>query len=349
MERRTRGAALGGQLVLHLSGVAGGAVAALAGIPLPWIVGSMFAAGLLAMLWDVAPAPAASRISGQLLIGATLGLAMTPQAVAAIAVALHLAVAAALATIALGIAIGLLLMRFTALDLPTAIFSSIPGGPAEMAQFSSRHGGDPSYVALAQTLRIITIILAFPVLMSIGTAADFNLAPHVEQFDLVPFLMLIGTAAAGAVLASVCRIASPAFVGAMAMVGAMVGTNLLHAAMPEALVVLAQILIGVAIGSGCRRSLLKSAGRSIAQISAGTMVLLAGCLVVAAIIAKSTPFDLRTMALANAPGSMPEMAMTARAVDLDFSLVTAFHLVRVLVVMISLPLIYRWIASRFAP
>jgi membrane AbrB-like protein len=349
LENRPRRTPLAGHLVLHASGACGGAVAALAHVPLPWIVGSLLVSCVLALLRDAAPAPPVSRISGQLIIGAALGLAVTPEAVASVAFELHLAVISAIATVILGVVIGLLLIRFAGTDFPTAMFSSIPGGPAEMAQFARQYGGDPSNCALAQTLRIITIVVAFPALMAIGVSTDFALAPRAAAFDPLSFAALIGTAAAGALLAARLRIASPAFVGAMVMVGILVGGDFLHAAMPELVVIAGQVLIGVAIGSGLRLSLLKSAGRLVAQVTATTVALLAGCTAVASAIAWTTHLDLRTMALASAPGSMPEMAMTARALDLDFSLVTAFHLIRVLIVMISTPLVYRWAAARYGP
>lgn len=336
------------QFLLHVVGALGGAVANVANFPLPWIVGSMIAACLVALIWGVQPAPPVSRISGQLVIGAALGLAVTPEALVAVVTDLHLVIAAALFTVALSVLIALMQVRFSKTDLPTAMFSSIPGGPAEMAQFAERYGGDPARVALAQTLRIMTIVIAFPALLAMSGAADFKLSPHSTSVaDPWELLVLFGAAALGAALASISRVASPAFLGALLMVGALAAGKLLHTTMPDSLAILGQVLIGVSIGSRFRRTLLKSGWRLLLQVAATTVILLAGCVLIAAAVARVMQTDFHTMVLANAPGSMPEMAMTARALDLDFSAVTAFHLARLLIVMISMPLIYRWTAARF--
>jgi membrane AbrB-like protein len=307
----------------------------------------MMAACLLALLWGIPPAPAVSRISGQLVIGAALGLAVTPAALLAIVSDLHLVVGAALFTVAISVVIALAQVRFIRMDLPTAIFSSIPGGPVEMAQFAERYGGDPSRVAVAQTFRIMAIVIAFPALLALTGKADFNLPQAAVGFDPWGLLALFAAAGAGAVVASFLGLASPAFLGALLTIGALAPGGLLEASMPVSLAILAQVFIGVSIGSRFRRSLLRSGWKLLLQAAVTTVVLLGGCIVAAAVVAWLMQADFRTMVLANAPGSMPEMAMTARALDLDFSAVTAFHIARLMIVMTSMPLVYRWAALRF--
>jgi len=336
------------QGVLHLVAAFGGAAAAAGQLPLPWIIGSMIAAALMACVWDFPPAPRVSRIFGQLVIGAALGLAVTHDALVAIVTDLHLVVAAALCTVAISMVLALAQIRFGRADLPTAMFSSIPGGPVEMAQFAERYGGDPSRVALAQTLRIMAIVTCFPVLLAwSGHGAGRILSPAATGVDLWQLLALFGTAVVGAILAALCRLANPAFLGALLLVGALAAAELVETSMPESLAVLGQILLGVSMGSRFRRNLLVSGWRLLVQAAATTAVLLAGCVLVAATIALATTLDFRTMVLANAPGSMPEMAMTARALDLDFPAVTAFHVARHVIVMVTIPILYAWAAERF--
>lgn len=346
-EATVRSFDLGRQALLHGFGAVGGVAAAVAQVPLPWIVGPMIAGCFMALVWKFPPAPPVTRISGQLLIGAALGLTVTPAALLAIVLDLHLVIGAALATIAISLLISLAQIRAGGMDLPTAIFGSIPGGPAEMAQFADKYGGDPSRVALSQTLRIMTIVIAFPALLALTGHAGFSLPADMSTSpDPWNLLGLLGAAAVGAALASFFGVASPAFLGSLLMVGVLAAGEFLKVSMPASLAILAQILIGVSIGSRFRRSLLQSGWKLLVHVTLSTAALLAGCIVVAGAVAWLMQADFGTMVLANAPGSMPEMAMTARALDLDSSVVVAFHVARVIIVMTAMPFIYRWAAAR---
>ena len=65
---------------------------------------------------------------------------------------------------------------------------------------------------------------------------------------------------------------------------------------------------------------------------ATTGLLLAGNLALGLAMAAVTGAGLTTMTLSTSPGGLAEMSLTAVALKADVSLVTAFHLVRTLVV-----------------
>jgi uncharacterized membrane protein AbrB (regulator of aidB expression) len=85
----------------------GGFVAFWLDIPLPWMVGAMLVASAITLAADTAPPPRLSRVAGQIIIGASVGLNLTPDALQSIiASAVPIAVSALL-TIAAGTLIGL--------------------------------------------------------------------------------------------------------------------------------------------------------------------------------------------------------------------------------------------------
>jgi membrane AbrB-like protein len=156
------------QFLLHLVGACGGAIAFILQMPLPWIVGSMIGAGVGVVIFGLDSARPIARIAGQLIIGAAIGLAVTGQAVTMIMKDLPIAVIAALFTVAISVLVALAQRRYARLDIPTAVLSSIPGGPVEMSEFAKRYGGDYRRVALTQTLRVLTLVLVFPTALALA-------------------------------------------------------------------------------------------------------------------------------------------------------------------------------------
>ncbi len=57
-------------------------------------------------------------------------------------------------------------------------------------------------------------------------------------------------------------------------------------------------------------------------------------------IAAVTGIEWQTMVLATAPGSVTEMALTAKILDQQVAIVTASHIVRIFIILPFLPLIF---------
>ena len=140
----------------------GGAVFWLLHLPLPWLIGALVAvAGArLAGL----PADADPRMRNFFLgiIGIALGSYFTPATAAVLAAKAGLLLLAAFVTLAIGAALAPLLAKRARVDMATAWFASIPGGVADMAMLAEGYGGRPAPVALAQLLRVCSVVILVP-------------------------------------------------------------------------------------------------------------------------------------------------------------------------------------------
>ncbi|MGJ3264373.1 MAG: AbrB family transcriptional regulator [Salinarimonas sp.] len=102
---------------------------------------------------------------------------------------------------------------------------------------------------------------------------------------------------------------------------------------------LAQVLIGCALGSRFTRSVVVRLRAFALFATLGTLTLIAFAAVLAWLIAAATGIAVPSLILAAAPGGVAEMSITAKVLSLDVPLVTAFHVVRiVLIVLLSEPL-----------
>src|SRR5690606_17038994 len=118
----------------------------------------------------------------------------------------------------------------------------------------------------------------------------------------------------------------PFFLGPMLLVGLGVGLYGLEIPpLPNPVIFAAQVLLGVSLGSMFRRDLVKAGMRFLVATGTTTFLLLAFCVAVAEFWAVLIGVDFATLALANAPGAITEMAVTAKAMRLDVSLVAAFQ------------------------
>ena len=132
------------------------------GLPLPWMIGPLFAvAG--ARMCDLPLQPlAGGRQAGQWAIGTALGLYFSPAVLGQLAEHALLLAAAALASLALGGVCALLTLRLARVDAATAFFASLPGGASEMANLAERWGGAVDRIAAAHALRIMLLVVAGP-------------------------------------------------------------------------------------------------------------------------------------------------------------------------------------------
>lgn len=326
---------------LLLFGALAGYAATLLHIPLPWMIGPIVVAGGLTLAADVAAPPVQIRMAGQLVIGATMGLYLVPEAVARITGAVLPILISAVLSIVAAVIVGVVQARFLRTDKATAIYSSVPGGPIDMANLAEHHGGDPARTALTQTIRIVLIIVLFPqILLIIGsTLHEIDIAGSGPV--AIPELALL---TAGCLVASyaakIVRLLNPFFMGPLLFVGGLTAMSLPMPAVPPALVAGGQVLLGASIGCMFRRDLFRNGLVFIAVSVTSTMTLLGLCLLLGAGLSHVFGLDLETMILAAAPGGATEMAVTAKAMNLDVPLVVAFQMIRVILVASCLPLIF---------
>jgi membrane AbrB-like protein len=142
---------------------------------------------------------------------------------------------------------------------------------------------------------------------------------------------LIGMAAAGLVVAWPLQrlgMANPWMLGPCALGITLAATGHLPSGVPVGLVDAAQVAMGASLGTRLTRSFLTASHRlAIASvISAGVLSVLLTVLAVG--IGALAGLPTAAMILGMAPGGMPEMALTAKALELGVPLVLGFHLTR---------------------
>lgn len=324
-----------GALLWHavtlLVALAGAALALLLHIPLPWMIGPLIATAVLA--WrEKAVVAGPVRPAALVVLGLGLGQSFTPPVLQAVAAALPAIVAAGLLTILSGILIGRMFVRLAGTDGRTGYFCSVPGGIVGMVVLAQRAGVSVPTVTLAQTLRMVVVVLVFPPVLALVAPHAQDTAfsvprPEVDAAGLA-LLGVLALGVAGAVRS--VGFPNPWMIGPCLLCIVLAGAELLPSGVPVALVDAAQLGMGASLGARLtRRFLLSSRRLAIASVlsTLALSALLAALGVALGLVAGLPP---AAVALGMAPGGMPEMTITAKALDLAVPLVLGFHLVRAL-------------------
>lgn len=110
-------------------------------------------------------------------------------------------------------------------------------------------------------------------------------------------------------------------------------------AYPYPVLIAAQAFLGVWLGTAFDRQLVRQAGHFMSGAIASSLLLVALCIAMALGLTWLTGQHWTVIVLATAPGSVTEMALTAKILQQGIAVVTAFHLVRIFIILPAAPLI----------
>ena len=122
-----------------------------------------------------------SFIAAQAVCGVTLGAYLESDSLEAIAGSWLPVLLVSAGTLALSIAAGWVLARTTELDPPTATLGMIAGGASGIVGMAKDLGGDDRLVAFMQYLRVLIVVLATPLLVTIfGGGEGIGAVPNED-------------------------------------------------------------------------------------------------------------------------------------------------------------------------
>ncbi|VVN62055.1 hypothetical protein PS687_04271 [Pseudomonas fluorescens] len=325
-------------LVTLIVGALGGSLASWAGWPLPWVIGSLLAVLLTRCAGGPAPEIPRGRQAGQLIVAVAIGCHFTLPVMQQVAAHLGLIVTAVLLTLVLALCSVLILYRW-GVPFGTAFFALMPANSSEMVHLGRQRQADTGFIAAAHSVRLLLILLAVPAI------ATFGISPAITQAPLPviwPWLIFILAMAWLAALGfKRCNVPNPWTFGPFLICAVGVGCNNLSMSMPGWLSGAGQLLIGCALGAAFDSGFFRRAPGFLLKV----VVLMAGSVIATGLAAwgLGTWLGLSwlSLALGMMPGSAPEMSLTAEALGLAVTLVTAMQVIRMLLIQAACLPLYR--------
>lgn len=326
---------------LAISGLAGWA-AATAHLPLPWMLGPLFSVAILRVAGLPLRTLPGGRQAGQWAIGTALGLYFTPTVLGELGRHTPAILLMAGSAVLFGIIAARLLERWGQVTPATAFFAGLPGGASEMVVLADRYGGQIDRIAAAHALRVMLVVSVIPFALHHGTREGH------EQFralagavDWARFPLLVAASLAGVALFARLRIANAWVLGPLLCIGGLTAANLPLTSLTGWLVNGGQLLLGTALGNRFSPSFFRAAPRFLGVSAGATALTLILCTAFVGALGWLTPIPVPSLLLASSPGGMAEMSITAREMHLSVPLVTATHVLRVVLLTACAPLLCR--------
>lgn len=336
---RSRWLALGRSLV---GGAVGGSVFSLTGLPLAWMLGPLVANLLLASRGVDVAVP--ERLRGVFLgvMGLVLGARVTPELTHQVQEwwlsALLLVVAITCSTL-----VAAWWYRRRGFDGISALFSSAPGAMTAMIIMGEQSGGEPTRIAIAQSLRIVLVILLLPPLFwMLEDPATGMTRPVLELEDAWLLLGILPAIWLGKRL----RLPTPELLAPLILAALVSVADVAHFSLPPVGMNIVLWVTGSAIGARFRGLSGAIFSRSLLDSTVATALALMVLAVFAELIHRfvGVPRDVALLALA--PGGIGEMTILAVALNLDPVFVAFHHLLRMILLMFAAPMLARWIQHK---
>ncbi|GBU18909.1 MULTISPECIES: AbrB family transcriptional regulator [Methylobacterium] len=254
-----------------------------------------------------------------------------------------------LLTVAAGALVGLVLTRLRVLPGTTAAWGSSPGGAAAMVAMAEDYGSDPRLVAFMQYVRVVAVVLSAALVTRFLTDASAAPAsPAGEGGGAGSVLVTLAVALFGGLAGHRLRIPAGAQIGPMVIGSILHVSGLARMDLPDVLLEGSYALIGWYIGLRFTRETVRETLHALPGILAATFGVIVLCGFWALALTRILPIDPLTAFLATSPGGLDSVAIIAVGSTADVSFVLAVQTLRLFVVLITGPILARWIA-RAAP
>jgi membrane AbrB-like protein len=335
--------------------VAAGAVAGLlldlAHVPSAALFGGLLA-GLVRALAFRPPlaVPRPAMTAAQAVIGVTIGALVRLSTLGAIGEHWLPVLLVTVGTLVLSLAAGQLLRLRQGISPVTGAFSMIAGGASGITAMARDLGADQRMVAVLQYLRVLLIVVLMPVAATAvygASSGPGTTATHAGPGWPAGLLFTAVCATAGAVLGRVTRIPVGALLGPMLVAAVVDLTGLSHgAAVPAVLENAAFLVIGLQVGVSFTRESLRTVGRALPLALAIIVGLILGCAGLGALLAPAAGVGQLDAYLATTPGGLYAVLATATDSGADATFVLAVQVLRLFVMLLSAPLLARWLRGR---
>lgn len=322
---------------------AGGVLLTWLGFPAGLVTGSLLGVAVAALAGRPVAVPTPLARVLFVLIGISLGAAVTPETLQGLA-RFPLGVAVlAVASIAMIAATSAYLRHVHGWDALSALFGASPGALAQVMTLSAEYKADLRAIAIVQTLRVVALTVGIPsALAMFGLAAPGGImarlgSTHPQSLVELAILLVVSSAAAVAVWRF--RLPGGLLFGAMLASAILHGGGYISAALPWWAASAAVIGIGAITGSRFANTspltLLRFLGAAVGSFAVAITIASLSVLVLTTLLAVPAADAI----VAFAPGAQDTMMVLALALHLDPVFVGALHLSRFVLVSLLVPIL----------
>jgi len=327
-----------GTLETLVIGAAGGLLFLWANLPGGLISGAMAAVGIAALAGRPLAMPPILTQTVLVLLGITLGSLVSRQLIQNMSAYPLTIGLLALATFCSTFGSSFYLQRVHGWDQTSALLAGSPGALSQITMLAAEKGADVAAIAVVQTMRVIILTAALPLLLALTGIAQTT-PPTIASVIASPLeLAALGLAAiAIALLLRLAKFPASWMFGAMIASSVLHGTGLIEGGLPPWMRGVALVGIGAVIGTRFARveksTLLSHVNAALGSFAVAIII----SSIFVAVILLTTNVRFADVVVAFAPGAMDAMLALALTLHIDPIFVGAHHLSRFVFVSITTP------------
>ncbi len=235
------------------------------------------------------------------------------------------------------------LQKFSGYSEKASIFSAAPGALGPLMILAEHEKTDLSQVATSHLIRLIIIITVIPFIIVNNTYTEAFLVDefnYMDQNHLNLFLLIIASLFFIFVFDKI-KVPAALLSGTLFASGLLQMTDIASYKLPDASINFCLLILGASVG--CRfaeKTVKEIANNSLHSLVATTMLVVLG-LIAAYVATFFIDTNILTLILSFSPGGIYEVAVIAIAFDLDPEFVAFHHIIRLLFILFTVPIILK--------
>ena len=240
------------------------------------------------------------------------------------------------------------LQKYSGYGEKASIFSAAPGALGPLLILAENERTDISQVATSHLIRLIIIITLIPFIIVNNAVSENPITNNFEymsqnQLDL---LFLILTSIIFILIFDKIRVPAAILSGTLFASGLLQITDFATYKLPDVSINFCLLILGASVGCKFAEKTVKEIANNSLHSLVATIILILLGLIAAYVATFVVDTNILTLILSFSPGGIYEVAVIAIAFDLEPDFVTFHHIIRLLFILFTVPIILK-ILSKF--
>jgi hypothetical protein len=309
-------------------------------LPLPWLLGPIFACLVAALAGVPLAGYKPLNDSMRTILGVAVGATVTPAVIASVPGMWPTLLLVPVMILAIGMTGVPYFQRIWGYNFATAYYATMPGGLQDMLIFGEEAGGNVRTLSLVHATRVMVIVVALPFILKFVWEADLSNSPGapIASVPLDDLLIMVFCAGFGWWAARRVGMFGASILGPMIATAAAALSGLIETGPPAEAIWAAQFFIGMIIGSKYSGITMTEVRRDLTAGLGFCAILIVLTLIFVEFIFRLNLAPEQEALLAFAPGGQTELTLLALIVGADAAFVVTHHILRTFLVILGAPL-----------
>ena len=314
-------------------------------VPLAWMLGPMIAISITALLGIKVAMPKLALSGILIILGLYIGTYIDQNLINQMVNWIWTTIIMFFYILVSIIIVSKYLQKFSGYNEKTSIFSAAPGALGPLLILAEHENSDLSQVATAHLIRLIIIITVFPFIIVNYSNSDpigleeFN---YIDQNHFNLIILIIGSIIL-ILLFDKIKIPAALLSGTLVASGILQVSDIATYKLPEFSINFCLLILGASVGCRFAEKTIKEVANNTFHSFIATSLLVLLGLIAAYVATFFVDNNFLTLVLSFCPGGIYEVAVIAIAFELEPDFVSFHHIIRLLFILFTIPLILKLI------